>query len=108
LSLQLGKKIGTWKFAHCDENWKLTDLKVMVSYFKCPGNSKMPTTCNKLLQRYNLTCSCAETERGRLKEGEEPVIDNDDSAMVTTSDGHGSQQDLGHTPQEENRRSNST
>jgi hypothetical protein len=88
---ELKRKVNIIRNGNTDPTkWKLTDLKVMVSYFKRPGDSKMPTTRNKLLTRYILTCSRIETERGRLKEGEEPVVDDDDGAGVTTPNtGHG-------------------
>ncbi len=48
----------------------------MVSWFKRPGDSKLPQQKEQLLQRYLLTCNRSEQERNRLKEGEEPVIDD--------------------------------
>jgi len=35
------------------EHWNIDGLKAMVSWFKCPGDSKMPTK-KKLVERYDL------------------------------------------------------
>ena len=56
--------------------WNASDLQTMVSWFKRPGDSKLPQRKEQLLQRYLLTCNRSEQERNRLKEGEEPVIDD--------------------------------
>jgi hypothetical protein len=40
---------------------------------------QLPTTKSKLKARYELTCNRCEYDRSRLKEGEEPVVDNEDS-----------------------------
>ena len=56
--------------------WKASELQTMVSWFKRPGDSKLPQRKEQLLQRYLLTCNRSEQERNRLKEGEEPVIDD--------------------------------
>jgi len=57
------------------KHWNLEDLKAMVSWFKCPGDSKMPATKPKLLEWYELTKNCNEWERNHQKDGEEAVID---------------------------------
>ena len=35
-------------------SWDGKDLKIMVSWFKCIGDSKMPTTKDKLITRYDI------------------------------------------------------
>ena len=60
------------------EHWNLDDLKAMVSWFKRPGDSKMPTTKAKLLERYALTMNCSEEERSCLKEGEDAIVEEGD------------------------------
>jgi len=49
----------------------------MVSWFKHPGDSKIPTTKTKLKARYELTCNRREDDRSGLNEGEEPVLDEE-------------------------------
>jgi hypothetical protein len=44
-------------------------------WFKCPGDSKIPKSKAKLIERYELTCNRCENERNRLKQGENPVVD---------------------------------
>jgi len=61
------------------DTWSTSDLKIMVSWFKRPGDSKLPTTKTKLQARYQLTCNRREDDRSRLKEGEEPVLDQEDT-----------------------------
>ncbi len=48
----------------------------MVSWFKRPGDSKLPQCKDHFLCWYLLTCNLSEQDRIRLKEGEEPVFDN--------------------------------
>jgi len=48
----------------------------MVSWFKRPGDSKLPQRKDQLMQQYLRTCNRSEQERNWLKEGEEPVIDD--------------------------------
>ena len=36
-------------------SWDVKDLGIMVSWFKCIGDSKMPTTKDKLITRYEQT-----------------------------------------------------
>ena len=57
--------------------WSASELQTMVSWFKRPGDSKIPQRKEQLLRRYELTCHRSEQERNRLKEGEQPVIDDD-------------------------------
>jgi hypothetical protein len=45
----------------------------MVSWFKRPGDSKMPQRKDELMQYYLLTCNRLEQEQNCLKEGEHPV-----------------------------------
>ena len=64
------------------EHWNLKDLMVMVSWFKCPGESKMPDTRPKLFEKYELTKNPTnEQERKNQKQGEEEeaVVDEQDS-----------------------------
>jgi hypothetical protein len=56
--------------------WNASELQTMVSWFKRPGDSKLPQCKEQLLQRYLLTCNRSEQERNRLKEGEDPVMDD--------------------------------
>ncbi len=56
--------------------WNGNELQTMVSWFKRPGDSKVPQCKDQLLHRYLLTCNRSEQERNRLKDGEEPVIDD--------------------------------
>ena len=53
----------------------LEDLKVIVSWFKHAGDSRMPSTKTKLIQKYELTKNCNEQERNHQKDGEEAVVD---------------------------------
>lgn len=55
--------------------WDVKDLKVMVSWFKCPGDSKKPTTKDKLITGYKQTKTQNENDWTCLKAGEEPVVD---------------------------------
>ena len=45
------------------------------SWFKCIGDSKMPTTKDKLITRYEQTKNHIENGRTYLKPGEEAVVD---------------------------------
>ncbi len=56
------------------EQWSANELSTMVSWYKRPGDSKMPTMRAKLIARYLLTCNRCEVDRNRLQPGEEPVI----------------------------------
>jgi hypothetical protein len=71
----LKRKVEKAKSKGGPEKWTGDDLKAMVSWFKRPGDSKMPTKKVDLLRRYQLTCIRREEERNRLKEGEEPLVD---------------------------------
>jgi hypothetical protein len=51
-------------------------LQTMVSWFKRPGDSKLPQHKEQLLWQYLLTCNYSEQVRNRLNDGEEPVIDD--------------------------------
>jgi hypothetical protein len=55
--------------------WTVDDWNTMVMWFKCPGDSKIPTSKAKLIERYQLTCNHCENERNRLKQGENAVLD---------------------------------
>ena len=52
------------------------DLKVFVSWFKCPTDSKIPATRALLLACYELNKNHVETDRSNLKHGEQAVVDN--------------------------------
>ena len=54
-------------------SWDIKDLKIMVSWFKYIRDSKMPTTKDKLITRYEQTRNCIESGRTYLKLGEEVV-----------------------------------
>ena len=56
--------------------WNAGELQTMVSWFKRPGDSKLPQRKEQLMEQYMLTCNRSETERNRLKEGEQPIIDD--------------------------------
>ena len=58
-------------------NWNLNDLCAMVSWFKWPGDSKVPQRKEDLIFWYLLTCTHSEQEWNRLKEGEQPVVDEE-------------------------------
>ena len=55
--------------------WTIADLKTMVKWYKRPGDSKLPGSKTKLMERYFITCGRVETDREHLKDGELPVID---------------------------------
>ena len=55
-------------------------------WFKRPGDSKLPQRKEQLLQRYLLTCNRSEQERSRLKEGEEPVVDDPPANTTAAED----------------------
>eukprot|EP00590_Aulacoseira_subarctica_P012184 CAMPEP_0172414772 /NCGR_PEP_ID=MMETSP1064-20121228/1395_1 /TAXON_ID=202472 /ORGANISM="Aulacoseira subarctica , Strain CCAP 1002/5" /LENGTH=90 /DNA_ID=CAMNT_0013151587 /DNA_START=1081 /DNA_END=1353 /DNA_ORIENTATION=- len=71
------KKVEKTRSKGGPEHWSTEDYKVMVSWYKRPGDSKMPTTKAKLKARYEGTSTRREDERNRLKPGEEPVVDDD-------------------------------
>ena len=48
----------------------------MVSWFKRPGDSKLPQQKEQLLLWNLLTCNRSEREGNHLKEGEEPMSDD--------------------------------
>jgi len=68
-------------------SWDIKDLKIMVSCFKCIGDSKMPTTKDKLIARYEQTQNCIENGRTYLKPGEEAVVDVVDGERNEVGDG---------------------
>jgi len=57
--------------------WDRKDLGTMVSWFKRPGDKALPGNKEMLLRRYYRTCHRCEKERSRLKEGEQPVTNDD-------------------------------
>ena len=52
--------------------------KAMVSWYKHPGDSEMPSKWDKLIKRYALKMNQSEAERSHLKEGEEALVDDDE------------------------------
>ena len=55
--------------------WTAGDVQVMVSWFKRPGDSKMPSTKELLKEQYEQTKSRHEDNRAYLKPGEAAIID---------------------------------
>ena len=55
--------------------WNTDDHRVICSWFKRPGDSKLPNTKEALKARYELTYTRREEERNRLKVGEVAVVD---------------------------------
>ena len=49
----------------------------MVTWFKRPGDSKMPSTKELLKQRYEQTKKRSKNDRTYLKSGKAPIIDAD-------------------------------
>ena len=70
-------------------NWNLNDLDAMVSWFKWPGDSKVPQRKEDLIHWYLLTCTRSEQEWNRLKEGEQLVVDEEG---VDGGDGKGGEE----------------
>jgi len=66
--------------------WTATELQTMASWFKRPGDSKLPLCKEQLLHRYLLTSNRSEQERSRLKEGEEPVVDDPPANTTAAND----------------------
>ena len=56
-------------------HWTVGDIQVMVSWFKRPGDSKMPMTKELLKQRYDQTKNRSKHDRTYLKSSEAPIID---------------------------------
>jgi hypothetical protein len=70
--------------------WDQKDLRTMVSWFKRPGDKAFPSTKIQLLHRYFHTCNRCEQEHTRLKQGEQPVLDDDDDETLDLGSGGGS------------------
>jgi len=51
----------------------------MVSWFKWPGNSKIPVRKAKLLERDVLTSGCSENDGTHLADGEVAAHDGDEN-----------------------------
>ena len=81
--------------------WNRTDLAVMASWFKRPGDKALPSTKVDLLRRYYRTCNRSEQERSRLKEGEQPVL-NDDVDVLAAPDLGGGTENNGTSGAENN------
>jgi hypothetical protein len=71
------KKVKKMRSKGGPEHWSTEDYKVMVSWYRRPGDSKMPATKANLKAMYELTKTCRKDERSRLKPDEEPVVDDD-------------------------------
>ncbi len=75
--------------------WNWTDLAVMASWFKRPGDKAPPSSKVDLLKWYYCTCNRSEQEQTRLKEGEQPIIDDDDDVLaipdLSSSSGSGTE-----------------
>jgi len=56
-------------------SWNVKDVQVMASWFKCPGDSKLPTTRAPLVAHYELTRNHVEIDHTTLKPGEAAVLD---------------------------------
>ena len=70
----IARKVAAIKMKGGPEKWSTDEMRTMVSWFKRPGDSKIPGTKSALYQRYLLTCTRHEDERNRLKEGEVAVV----------------------------------
>jgi len=55
--------------------WTVGDVCMMVSWFKRPGDSKIPSTKELLKHWYEQTKNRSENNRTYLKAGEDPIID---------------------------------
>jgi len=55
--------------------WTTGDVQVMVSLFKRPGDSKMPSTKELLKEQYKQTKSRHKDDRAYVKPGEATIID---------------------------------
>jgi hypothetical protein len=64
------------------EQWTAQELTTMVSWFKRPGDSKIPSTRAKLVARYLMTCNRMEHERDRKKPDEDAVVEDANEAAA--------------------------
>ena len=64
------------------EHWTAQELTTMVSWFKRPGDSKIPSTRAKLVARYLMTCNRMEHERDRKKPDEDAVVEDANEAAA--------------------------
>ena len=66
-----------WRAIHEKEevHWTAGNVQVMVSWFKRPGDSKMPSTKELLKEWYEQTKSRHEDDRAYLKPGRAAIID---------------------------------
>jgi len=64
-----------WAKGLCPENRSINDLWAKVSWFKQPGDCKIPSNWDSLVEHYLLTCNHCEVKRSHLKEGEQPGVD---------------------------------
>jgi len=79
--IKLQSKVDAIRKKNSDSTkWNASDLQTMVSWFKRPGDSKLPQGKDQLLRPYLLTCNRSEQERNCLKEGKQPVINDDATA----------------------------
>ena len=56
-------------------HWTVGDICMMVSWFRRPGDSKMPSTKELLKQQYEQTKNRSKNNRTYLKAGEDPISD---------------------------------
>ena len=73
-------------------HWTVGDIHMMVSWFKRPGDSKMPSTKELLKQRYDQTKNRSEKNRTYLKAGEDPIIDANANANANDEPNGGSEE----------------
>ena len=58
-------------------SWNQQDIRTMVSWFKHPGDSKLPSRKQQLLIHYEQTKNCSKNNRTYLKSGEHAVVNED-------------------------------
>ena len=66
-------------------HWTVGDISAMVSWFKRPGDSKMPSTKELLKQQYEQTKNRSKNNRTYLKAGEDPIISDANMPTPTMS-----------------------
>jgi hypothetical protein len=59
------------------QDLNVSQLKALVKWFKRPGDSKLPSRRQQLIQPYELTKGRVETEHNRKKDNEDAVRDDD-------------------------------
>jgi hypothetical protein len=71
------------------QDLNVQQLKALVKWFKRPGDSKMPSKKQELIQRYEQTKGRVQTEHQRKKDNEEAVRDGDEENAVPDAEGDG-------------------